>query len=180
MQLGPPPWSIAAFIDQVSGISVEDFKKLVGPWALVGVAPEGDGEQWNFRTLSARTVRDAMPSGGIVLLRDNFIVVPVKKATDARSFQDTLLMGRATSNDVCVRHLSVSKLHARIRRRDGRLEISDAGSSNGTQVNGSRVDVGDWVFLQSGDTVSLGSCAFHVLEASHLHRLLKRFGGGVR
>lgn len=174
MLLDAPPWPIGTLIDAVGRASPEALAEALGGWVLVGSDFSGEDDQWNFRTLSVRTVRDQTESGEMLLLRDNFIVLPLRKA--GRSFQDTILVGRASSNDVCVRHLSVSKLHARIRRREDGLEISDAGSSNGTRVRGAATRPDEWVAVASGDLVCFGSCPFHALEPTHLGRLLQRFG----
>src|SRR4051812_26990229 len=106
----------------------------LGAWVLVGPPPANEDNEWSFRTLSARTVRDA---DGVIeaVLDDTYLVLPLKKA-QAGPFASTILVGRSRTNDVCVAHSSVSKLHARIRVADGKHYLSDAGSSNGTSVNG--------------------------------------------
>lgn len=54
----------------------------------------------------------------------------------------------------------VSQVHARVSERDGTLWIEDTGSTNGTYVNGERIDKP--VKLGKGDRVQLGET---VLEA---------------
>lgn len=54
----------------------------------------------------------------------------------------------------------VSQVHARAFDRDGTLWVEDAGSTNGTLVNGKRI--GEPVKLRKGDTVQVGET---VLEA---------------
>lgn len=67
---------------------------------------------------------------------------------------DRVLVGRDPSCQVHLDHPSVSRHHAEIRRRDGRFEIRDAGSTNGTYVNGQRVT--DWTALGPGDELQIG------------------------
>jgi len=62
-------------------------------------------------------------------------------------------MGRDASNDVQLHDTEVSRQHAEIRRADGGYRIVDLRSSNGTFVNGQRVDEHR---LTSGDQVQLG------------------------
>ncbi len=54
----------------------------------------------------------------------------------------------------------VSQVHARLSDRDGQLWIEDTGSTNGTFVNGKRIEAA--VRLRKGDKVKLGET---VLEA---------------
>ncbi|HPA95096.1 MAG: SpoIIE family protein phosphatase [Acidobacteria bacterium] len=48
----------------------------------------------------------------------------------------TLRVGRDQANDLALAEATVSRRHARIVWRDGRLEVEDLGSSGGTFVNG--------------------------------------------
>jgi pSer/pThr/pTyr-binding forkhead associated (FHA) protein len=54
----------------------------------------------------------------------------------------------------------ISRRHACIVGHDGRHEIEDLGSTNGTSVNGQKLGIGQRVRLQSGDRVTLGHCMF--------------------
>ena len=42
-------------------------------------------------------------------------------------------------NDYCIRESGVSRIHARIRRKGNRIEISDCDSTNGTYINSRRI-----------------------------------------
>jgi pSer/pThr/pTyr-binding forkhead associated (FHA) protein len=55
---------------------------------------------------------------------------------------------------------AISRRHARIIGQEGRHEIEDMGSTNGTRVNGVRLNIGQRVQLRPGDRVSLGYCDF--------------------
>ena len=68
---------------------------------------------------------------------------------------DTCKIGREPGCDVIVNRREVSRLHARIVHDGGRYVLSDAGSVNGTYVNGRRLD-GPHA-LQSDDVIGLGS-----------------------
>jgi pSer/pThr/pTyr-binding forkhead associated (FHA) protein len=54
----------------------------------------------------------------------------------------------------------ISRRHARIIGHGTWYEIEDMGSTNGTRVNGTRLEIGQKVRLQSGDQVALGHCNF--------------------
>jgi pSer/pThr/pTyr-binding forkhead associated (FHA) protein len=54
----------------------------------------------------------------------------------------------------------ISRRHARIVGHNGRHEVEDLGSTNGTMVNSRKLTVGQRVQLRSGDRVTLGSHEF--------------------
>lgn len=58
--------------------------------------------------------------------------------------------------DVLLADPRVSRKHARILSEDGRFSVEDLGSTNGSFVNGERLQVGDRRSLAQGDTVSFG------------------------
>ena len=89
-------------------------------------------------------------------------------------FPDTILIGRSATNDICVVHSSISKLHARIRLHGGELLISDASSSNGTIVNGAKLETGEEIHLETGDLVRFGGCVLQVFSPEHLTSVLGR------
>jgi len=64
-------------------------------------------------------------------------------------------IGRETGCDVVVQKREVSRLHARIERQGLRYFLVDAGSANGTYVNGRRLT--ETHSLQTEDLIGLGS-----------------------
>ncbi|MCS6895867.1 MAG: FHA domain-containing protein [Bacteroidia bacterium] len=67
----------------------------------------------------------------------------------------TILLGRSSECDVIINHPEVSGRHAFLSiLPDGAVEIKDAGSRNGTFINGERVLNG---ILRPGDKLSFGS-----------------------
>lgn len=62
-------------------------------------------------------------------------------------------VGRRPSNDVCVSERSVSGKHASITRIGDALWLEDLGSTNGTYVNGKRIDRSE---IQAGDDIVIG------------------------
>ena len=67
------------------------------------------------------------------------------------------VLGRAgTLVDAVLDHRSVSRRHARLTRVDGRLCVEDLNSTNGTRVNGRRLDPFVPVAIAREDTVAVG------------------------
>lgn len=68
---------------------------------------------------------------------------------------EAVSIGRAQGNDVNVADPNCSSRHAYIERAGGGFVIRDAGSKNGTFVNGRRIDCP--AVLSQGDEIALGS-----------------------
>ncbi len=64
------------------------------------------------------------------------------------------LIGRAEYCDLCIPERTVSREHARIRRRFTGHYIEDLGSTHGTRVNGVRIRAR--VRLNDGDVITVG------------------------
>lgn len=71
------------------------------------------------------------------------------------------VVGRGSACDLVLSDLTVSRVHAELRREDdGGWMLVDLGSLNGTRLNGWRL-VGP-AKIKSGDEVSFGDCGFMV------------------
>jgi len=71
-----------------------------------------------------------------------------------------MVIGRCREADLQVEEESVSRRHARVEEREGRLWLFDLHSSNGTRQNGRLQDAFP---LKAGDLVTLGGVALEVL-----------------
>jgi hypothetical protein len=67
---------------------------------------------------------------------------------------DRAVIGRSRECDVRVADSNVSRRHAELRREDSAYWIVDLGSTNGTELNGKRVERAK---LSDGDRITLGS-----------------------
>ncbi|MFI0191464.1 FHA domain-containing protein [Streptomyces sp. NPDC017082] len=73
-------------------------------------------------------------------------------------------IGRALENDLVVSDLQVSRQHAEFHATpDGRFEIRDLGSHNGTYVNGQPIAKGGSALLGPSDIVGVGHSAFRIV-----------------
>ncbi len=78
-------------------------------------------------------------------------------AADGRQFAvavGSTVIGRGEGSQVRLTDVGISRQHARLEFDSGRVVLTDLGSTNGTTVNGSRVNAAT---LQHGDVVQLGT-----------------------
>jgi len=74
----------------------------------------------------------------------------------------TLMVGRALTSDVPLLDPTVSRRHASLLVGDSGIDLNDLGSSNGTFVNGARVE---HARLAPGDVLTFGKLTFNVSES---------------
>ena len=75
------------------------------------------------------------------------------------------VVGRAPTSDIPVIDPTISRRHAEVECRNGTVTVRDLGSSNGTFLNGSRVESAT---VNTGDTITFGKVGFkleHVAAA---------------
>jgi pSer/pThr/pTyr-binding forkhead associated (FHA) protein len=73
-------------------------------------------------------------------------------------------IGRAPRADFVVDAPLVSRLHCQLTLSADRLDVQDLGSTNGTWVNGRKIERQT---LESGDTLRVGRVEFQVLRSRH-------------
>ena len=71
-----------------------------------------------------------------------------------------LIVGRAPTSDIPIIDPTISRRHAELHSTDKGFVIRDLGSSNGTFVNGSRIDTGR---AAPGDLISFGKVGFRLV-----------------
>ena len=74
-----------------------------------------------------------------------------------------LTIGRGSDNGLVIHDSRISRHHARLQARRGTLVLTDLGSTNGSRVNGERVDE---VVLGEGDKIELGDTVLVVESVS--------------
>ena len=76
--------------------------------------------------------------------------------------RSSFTIGRDAACDLVLSDMTVSRSHADLRREAGCWLLTDAGSTNGTRINGWRVT--EPVPLRAGDKISFGSMTMVVTE----------------
>lgn len=169
------PLQLANLIPHAVALPAEKFRAQFGDWFLVG-SPPPDGTDWSFRTGSLKSIK-TNPGEQPILVDVHDQVWALRKAKKG-AFMDTVLIGRASSNDVQIRDPNVSKLHARVFIRPEGLFIADAGSRNGTKVNGTVVPSGEDAAVGDNDAVGFGDRIFNVFSGARLWEIARRLGDG--
>jgi pSer/pThr/pTyr-binding forkhead associated (FHA) protein len=103
-------------------------------------------------------------------------VVALRKS-DRNAFQAKITVGRARNNDIVLRASKVSKLHA-VFTADGKgqYQLTDMGSSNGTEIQGQRLEKNKAVRIEDGSTLSIWKFEFRFFGPEAFVRHLQ--GGG--
>ena len=111
----------------------------------------------DFRTLAATSAErpTSIESRSEAALLTPFVALVTK--SDRNIFNNMITIGRATNNDICVQHASISKFHAFFKKdpATGSMAIWDAGSRFGSALNAAPVKPGSGIPVQSGDTLVL-------------------------
>ena len=167
--------AVGDLVHDARTLSREEFEDRYGrAFLMIGgldlVAPDGPGA----------TVVDMMNSSDPDRPDTTFVphVHPIRRT--GRSVGHLVSVGRTSNNDVVISDVSVSRFHAFLKEGlDDTLRIQDAGSTNGTRLNGRPVPVqghGEPPDLKSGDRLRVGHVELTFLEAELLIRLLRTPG----
>ncbi len=102
-----------------------------------------------------------------------YAIYPLTKRIDAESPAQSITIGRTKDNDMSMKDMAISKMHAVIRISRGSFFIEDCGSTNGTRLNGQIVkDMPKK--LRDMDVILLGHYEFTFLTPASLHDLLSK------
>ncbi len=108
-------------------------------------------DDWEDRTVVATSLAPAAPVGG---KRAQLVVLAGSNVGEMYNLQGTLLIGRGRDADIRIQGDGISRQHARMKVGADSVELEDLGSTNGSFVNGERIDR---AVLQDGDKIQLGT-----------------------
>ena len=89
-----------------------------------------------------------VPAGGAILVKSGFY-----DGLEVALDRDWLVIGRGRGADVVLAEATISRAHAAIGVEAGGFFVQDLGSTNGTMVNGSKIERQE---LKSGDEIRMG------------------------
>ncbi|MEE8408520.1 MAG: FHA domain-containing protein [Myxococcota bacterium] len=153
------------------------------PFLLI-INPERDGDWTEFHTESVNTdmvtlAAEVSATESKAMGRTQDLRVLKIAKSFSSPWRGRISIGRARNTDVVLKDKSVSKLHAHFSTSDnGRVSITDAGSRNGTKVNGVELEPSMPVPLSPSNKIVLGRVhgVFHTAETfcDFIDKLLRR------
>lgn len=172
--------SISHFLEWRASMSEEDFLARLSYPVLVECQPAEQADEDAFRYTTTELRREQLEgtAGPANRISRRARVFPIVRDEDS-VFSGMINVGRATNNDVVLPQAEVSKFHAYFQcvAKD-RYVLVDAGSMNGTYVNGTALQPGDKAELRDGDLVSFSSAfVFIYCTAPEFFRLLGCLSG---
>jgi hypothetical protein len=149
----------------------DEFQRQLGPFALVQRPPDSVTQQRSLQLGAKRTVaikRDELHDEVSLLFEfDELMVATLPPVTEG----EPLTVGRSPDCDVVVEDPSVSKHHASLvwNSRSRRVIVQDQQSSNGTHLNGEKLNLNTKMGVKDGDTLTFGEARFCVLFTETLY-----------
>lgn len=165
---------------QARRLTQAEYARNHAGFFFLGKVPEDwdDELSYNTQVRTISNVDETLSHSSDEMKPGNFLA-RIEKSSRA-SWLSWISLGRARNNDIILRHSSISKLHAQIHTErdeessEERFFISDAGSANGTWVNGKTLKTGAPVLLHAGDKVTIGDIESTFLDAQSLYGYLRR------
>lgn len=163
-----------AFLEDRRMLNREQFtKKYSAPVLLIPLKPEGtleDDGAFRTQAVTAELQREAaVPASKLTA------VIPIEKRM-ADPFQAFIWVGRESRCDVTLPFNSVSKLQAQfVKKPSGEFEILDAGSTNGTFIEGNRLEKNKPVMLRDSMLLRFGKIDARFRTAQGFYDELARF-----
>lgn len=97
----------------------------------------------------------------------------IEKSAD-NAFKHRVTVGRTSNNDIVLDDSSVSRFHAWFEDRAGEWVVVDAGSRNGTLVNGKKLAPKASFSLVSGTSLRIGALPLTFYSAQGFFEMLQR------
>ncbi|MCB1037361.1 MAG: FHA domain-containing protein [Acidobacteria bacterium] len=156
----------------LAGLTPEEFVRIYPPGALEAEISlpdslrqvEGDAQGHQLLTISDRGLEGLRYHGCVAFLTKR----------PGNPFPLLISIGRSVSNDLVLATDSVSKMHGYFTRSQGVWSYSDRSSTNGSFLNGRKLEPETKHSLEAGDILRLGPNA--VLRFEDSSSLYRRFG----
>ncbi len=87
------------------------------------------------------------------------------EGADVELVEDIYCVGSQEDADIVIRDKTVSRLHARINKSEGKYYIEDMNSRNGTWINGKMLHYLEKVALKNGDVVAFSDIRYKYEES---------------
>lgn len=156
--------SIRLYLFAAKGLTLDEFRRAYpDPVLVLSPFSSADG--------TGSITRVSRGKGRVSLMP--FEVARVKKRAGANQFRHMVTIGRGETNDLQLKAGEVSKFHGYLTVDPGGVCFVDAGSTNGTAVNGVTLATNSPHKLAPGDEVSLGGVAVTFHDAASFYDFLR-------
>jgi len=153
--------SIEQYANEYARLGLLEFRREHGRPALIGIGIVGELQERSrgrSGTLRMQPVREALPAESLV----GRIWLVTKGPYGPRG--PAIQGGRDSSNDLVIPEFTISNEHFQFRYDISRLVLSDLGSTNGTFVNGERIEPGRRVPVATGARIIFGRYQFEFMS----------------
>lgn len=101
-------------------------------------------------------------------------VAPIAKREGSSRFRTMIVVGRSSTSDIRILAGEVSKVHAYLQRSEGKVSLTDAGSTNGTFYRDERLKPNvETVELEPGAELKFGVIPLTYHDASSFYAFLR-------
>jgi len=162
--------SLIGLVEKLEEIGEEEFRNIYPHPILILIGgPETESDDWS----DPKTAENNDNGDDINEKRSFGKHVSFVEKTDRNPFGSWVTVGRAGNNDIIIRSSKISKLHAAfIIGRE--YKIIDKGSANGTMINGTKIESGKEVQINSGDRIRFWRYEFQFFMPEEFFQLLLR------
>jgi hypothetical protein len=160
---------------QLTLLGRDSFIRAVAPASLVRERGAKDykaleKQERDLRNTYAEDTLLARIDGGLFSTESDigpWEIFPLAKKINA-PFADMITIGRTQNNDIVLKDITVSRFHTFFRQKNDAWTVCDAGSKNGTFLNGDQLKTRREVAVKSGDVVKLGDISTTFYTAADL------------
>ncbi len=160
-------WTVPQYVRLAKSAQLAEREQLVNAPVLL-VTPSERAPDWDDAVHT--TVGVSLAATAPQIAQDSRLVVPLMPGA-LNATPDRLTLGRSSVCDVVLPFSDVSKVHAYLHRLQGDgCEIEDAGSTNGTVVQGRALPAGARVRLKDGFKLAFGGLVAEFRSAPSFHK----------
>lgn len=159
-------------LDLIQGKTNEDYARENPHAVMIGLGQIAGEMQRNPKQAAGTMFLNlsGAPEGGASGALVNMVFGVIKTSRDTPD--DAVYIGSGPENDLPIQDSSLSKTHARLLSNGSGWSLVDSNSTNGTYVNGMKVEAGLPQPLKGGDIVTLGRMSFTYYDAASFAKLL--------
>lgn len=153
--------------EKLKKLGEDRFRKMHPHPFLVVINRPPEDREW----MDPRTAESKLSDISEIEMRSQSGEAVAVAKSNRNAFKSVITVGRARNNDIVLRAPKISKLHAKFLPDEEGYQLTDAGSANGTTVNGIQLKKDQTFRLNRGDEVAFWRYTFeyHDLDSFMEH-----------